>query len=148
MRILFLYASLLWLASPALAEPPAYQPQAGKMSHCPNSVTGAETAVTNTPSGVEMTITASSQAATADIRARARHLASVAKAGAPRGTPDRNGHGGGVHGHCPVVIKDARVSVAEIERGVKLSIEARDQTKVAALQKTVAERRAGLQPPK
>src|SRR5205823_2976569 len=77
-------------APPALGGSPekgAYTPQAGKMSHCPNVVPGAETQIANTPRGVDMTITAASSAAASDIRARARHMEAIARAGAPHATP-------------------------------------------------------------
>ena len=95
----------------------------GKMAHCPSSVTGASTDVKDVPNGVELTVTASGDAATADIRARTQALLESAKAH----SGDKhtgNGGGGGTSGRarCPVVLKDTSLLAADVPGGTKITV--------------------------
>jgi hypothetical protein len=140
------FGLMLGLTAPALADD--YKPQQGKMAHCPNAVAGAQTSIENTKDGVEMTVTSSDPKAASEIRARAKYMSQVSSAGAPWTTPDGKGHGGGEHGHCPVVIRGAKVGVKDVQGGVKVSLQPRDPSKLASLQKTVTDRHASLRPAK
>jgi hypothetical protein len=146
-KCLLAFGLCLGLTTPALAGGD-YKPQQGKMSHCPNVVEGAKTAVENTKDGVDITVTAADAKSMTEIRNRAKFMAQVSSNGAPWTTPDGNGHGGGDHGHCPVVVRGTKIAVKDVDGGAKVTLQSRDPGKVVALQKTVATRVTSMRPAK
>ena len=93
----------------------------GKMAHCPNVVQGAQTSVKDVDKGVELTVTATDPAATADIRARAKSLvADSLNQSTSKHTG--GGGGGGIYGKCPVILKDVTLAAVDIDNGTKLTV--------------------------
>lgn len=113
---------------------------AQRMAHCPSAVEGAKTTVKDSKDGAILTITGPAEKV-AEIRARAKHTADVAKQGADGGKVEHSGGGtgGGGYGRCPIVVEgDTTVDVKEIAGGVE--VEVKTKKDVAALQKEVKAR--------
>jgi hypothetical protein len=116
---------------------------AQRMAHCPSAVEGAKTTVKDSKEGAVIVVTGPADKI-ADIRARARHTAEVAKrAEAGKIEHSGQGTGGGGLGRCPVVVEgDTTVDVKDIEGGVE--VEVKTKKDVAALQKEVKSRAASF----
>jgi hypothetical protein len=115
----------------------------GNMMHCPSAVPGAKTAQTDTKDGVELTVTAESEAATSEIRKRAEHLAAAAKTDPQSVQHTGDGHGGGGIGKCPEVLKDTVVTTdATVKGGVKITLRPEKPIDVEWLHKEVKTRLA------
>ena len=103
--------------------PPARGPVGGgRMEHCPTAVPGAETKIAAVGDGVEVTITSPDAKAAGDIRGDARHLQEVAEKAPAAVRHTGEGDGGGGLGKCPILVRDTRIAVAEIEGGVKITL--------------------------
>src|SRR6185369_6997601 len=100
------------------------------MANCPNTVEGATTSFNDVEGGIEITVTAKDDAAIKDIRARAKHLAEVAKEAAPSVKHNQSGAGGGKFGRCPVVVRNTQLDAAEVESGVKITVKPKDPGEV------------------
>ena len=122
--------------------------QAGRleqqMRNCPTAVTGATTNASNTPFGVELTITA-------DNPASQRRIIELAAVHESMGDPDHPGlrhtgrHGGpGTLGRCPVVHDMTTVTFTRLRKGVVIHLRALLPADVARVQSIVAERLAQL----
>lgn len=114
-----------------------------RMEHCPSAVEGAKTTIKDTKEGVLVTVTGPADKV-ADIRARAKHTAEVAKK-PDQAKPEhtRDGSGGGGLGRCPIVVAgETTVDVKEIEGGVEVDVKTKKD--VAALQKEAKDRLANL----
>ena len=131
-------------ASVASPPPPAGAASTGKMTNCPNLVEGSATAIKDVEGGVELTVTAKDEAATKDIRARARHLADVSKQEAPATRHNGSGHGGGKSGRCPVVARNTVVTADDVEGGAKLTVKPKDPAELDWLRREARERQGGL----
>jgi hypothetical protein len=108
-------------------------------------VDGATTVVANTKEGVTVTVTAKSEDAVKEIRARAKHEVDVAKLPPEKQdqTVDHNGAGGGGGslGRCPVIVQgDTTVESKDSEGGAVLTVKAKKSADVPALQKEAKER--------
>lgn len=116
---------------------------AQRMAHCPSAVEGAKTALKDTKEGVLVTVTGPADKV-AEIRARAKHAAEVAKK--PEAAKIEHtgaGTGGGGLGRCPIVVEgDTTVDVKEIEGGVEVDVKAKKD--VPALQKEAKARAANF----
>jgi len=132
-------------ASPA-AEPALPSPPQGGLEHamqnCPVAVAGATTRMTNTPSGVDLTITA-------DDPASQRRIIELAALHERMGDPDTPAmrhtglHGGpGGLGHCPVIHAETTVTFTRIRRGTVIHLRAVMPSDVPRVQAIVAERLA------
>lgn len=120
----------------------------GNMSHCPNAVDGATTEIKDTPDGVDLLVTAKDEAATKEIRERAKHLVEAGKTEggeAPKHTGE--GQGGGRFGRCPVVMKNTDVTTKEIPGGTQLTVKAKDAKEADWLRREAKERQAELGEP-
>jgi hypothetical protein len=115
----------------------------GQMRHCPTAVSGAKTEVTDTPEGVQLTVTGKDEA---EIRRRAKHLAEVAAAEPEVVDHQGNGHGGGGLGGCLVVLKDTTITAEEVAGGAKLAVKANKPVDVPWLQKETRARQAAAKP--
>ncbi len=105
-----------------------------KMANCPSAVAGAMTAVADTKDAVEVTVVAKDKAGTEEIRARGKKLVEAAKIPAPAEIKHSGtGTGGGEVGHCPVVLDDTTVEVAEVEGGAKFTVKPAKPEDLAAL---------------
>jgi TusA-related sulfurtransferase len=114
------------------------------MANCPNLVEGSATAIKDVEGGVELTVTAKDEAATRDIRARARHLADVSKQETPASRHNGSGHGGGKSGRCPVVARNTVVTADDVEGGAKLTVKPKDPAELDWLRREARERQGGL----
>jgi TusA-related sulfurtransferase len=119
-----------------------------KMAHCPSAVDGAETKISDTPSGVTVTVTAKGDAVK-DVRDRARKLVEISKReplhGHGDGTHTGEGNGGGGIGRCPVVLRDTVVEEKDVEGGAQLSVKATSIAEVGMLQADSRTRAAKFQ---
>jgi hypothetical protein len=97
---------------------------AKKAGNCPSTVVGAVTVVSGAGSDghVALDITSADAGAVPAIRLRAAHLVDVQ--GAPPGSVQHTGEGtgGGDAGVCPVIVRDNRLELAEIDGGVRVTI--------------------------
>jgi hypothetical protein len=108
---------------------------AEKMRHCPVSVPGVRTEIADVEGGVQLTLRASAPDAIAELRARAHRLAAGRDKGQHGG-----GRGGGFMRHCPIVVKDARVAVEDIDGGARITVRPEEAAKLAELRATSRER--------
>lgn len=115
-----------------------------RMTHCPSAVEGAKTSVKDSKEGAIITVTAVSADKVADIKARAKHTANVAKKNdSAKVEHSGEGTGNGAVGRCPVVVEgDTTVDVKDIEGGVE--VEVKTKKDVPALQKEVKARAANF----
>jgi TusA-related sulfurtransferase len=117
---------------------------AGKMAHCPSTVTGATTDIKDSADGVTITVTSADAVQTADIRARAKFLAEAAK-NIPDGKQHNgSGEGGGVYGRCPVIMRNTLVDVSEVAGGVKMDVKPKDPKERDWLRREARDRNAEL----
>lgn len=133
-------------ASASAPAPSASVAPSGKMSHCPNAVTGAATVIKDVEGGVELTVTSKDAAAVADIRARAKVLADAARTPALQSKHTGAGGGGGTFGRCPVVMKDTSVDIADVPDGSKITVKAKTADTVDWLRRESRERQTDIVP--
>jgi TusA-related sulfurtransferase len=119
----------------------------GKMTHCPNAVTGAKTEIKDTKEGVEITVTSSDAAAVKEIRERAKHSVEASKADDAGKKHTGEGTGGGALGRCPVVAKNTVVEASDVEGGSKISVKPKDAKEADWLRRETKERNAELAQP-
>jgi hypothetical protein len=143
-------------AEPAPSEPgvepsAADEPQEGKaavlrnkMKHCPNSVEGVTTSYEKTATALVIKMSHEDAAKLAEIKDRAEHLASVAGKPEPELKHSGQGTGGGTTGQCPVGIKNTKVTVAEVDGKIAVTLEPLDGTTVDRLYSEATARQAKL----
>jgi hypothetical protein len=128
-------------AAPAPAEPEGEM--AKKAGNCPSTVAGAKTKLlAETTGGVStVEITSADALAVPTIRSRTKHLVEVA-AVAPDSKVEHTGKGtgGGDIGICPVITKDTKIVVEEIEGGVKVTMTPQGDLKPLELYTEVEQR--------
>lgn len=114
------------------------------MRNCPTAVAGAITAATNTPSGVDLTITAT------DLTAQ-RRLVELSAIHEGMGDPENPAlrhtgrHGGpGTLGRCPVIHDGTTVTFTKLRKGVVIHLRALLPSDVARVQQIVADRLAAI----
>jgi TusA-related sulfurtransferase len=128
----------------ALGAPNSIGAGKNKMSHCPSTVTGALTKLDDAKDGVTVTVTAKGADGTKEIRDRVKHLLEVAKTPAPSTAHDGNGHGGGVLGRCPIVLKDTTIAAKDVEGGAQISVKAKTAADAEALRKEARDRATSI----
>jgi TusA-related sulfurtransferase len=96
------------------------------MAHCPSTVAGASTRIEDALGGVALVVTATDDAATAEIRARSAFLGSSSKNDTSSVGHNGTGEGGGVFGRCPIVMRNTTVAVSDVPGGSKLVVTPRD----------------------
>jgi hypothetical protein len=96
------------------------------MAHCPSTVPGAATSIQDVPGGVALTVTASDDATTKEIQARAAFLGNAARNDVAPIAHNGTGEGGGVFGRCPIVMRNTAVVVTDVAGGSKLVVTPRD----------------------
>ncbi len=94
----------------------------GHMQHCPTAVPGAKTDIKDAKDAVEITVTSTDAAKTAEIRKRAKHMVDAAKQDPATVEHTGEGHGGGGLGMCEVVLKDTTVTAEDVDGGSKLTV--------------------------
>jgi TusA-related sulfurtransferase len=114
------------------------------MAHCPNAVTGADTAIKDVPGGVEVTVTAADPAAVLDVRARVQALVEAQKNQNPNVKHTGQGEGGGLLGRCPIVLKDTTITTADVTNGSKMTVAAKDPAEVDWLRRETRDRQEDL----
>lgn len=123
---------------------PAAPTMVNKMANCPNAVEGADTQIAVTKAAVVVTVTAKDQAATDEIRKRAKHLASVQTAKSDKVEHTGKGTGSAKLGKCPIMLDDVKLEVKEIDKGVEVSMTPNDAGKLALLEHNAKSRTRGL----
>jgi hypothetical protein len=114
---------------------------ANNMANCPSAVAGAKTVVAKEADKVVVTITGGDEAATAEIRKRAKLLATNSAADSTVVKHTQEGTGSGMLGKCPVALLENVTATAEdVDGGAKVILTPKDATGVDALFKTVQER--------
>lgn len=113
------------------------------MANCPSAVDGAETRLTNTPTGVDVTVTAQNADAEALIVQLAElHTRHEGMGNAPQHTGQ---HGGpGTIGHCPIIHDGTQISMTSVEGGVVLHVDALAPERVKEVQAQTADRLAAM----
>lgn len=114
----------------------------GRMANCPTLVEGGATAIKDIAGGVELTVTAKEEAATKEIRTRARHLAELSTEEAPQGRHNGSGHGGGRFGRCPVITRNTVVTTEDVEGGARITVKPRDVAEIDSVRREARERQA------
>lgn len=128
---------------PEPAEPE--QPDmANKMAHCPSAVEGAKTEVTEGEGAAIVTVTAGDEAAVAEIRTRAAHVAKVGAVEADTVEHTGEGTGGGALGKCPTVMANVEITAEDVEGGSKITVTPKDAAQLAEVVKTATDRAAAL----
>ncbi len=137
-------------AEPKPAEPKPAEPVAGdglkgqnKMMHCPSAAPGSVTTIADSKEGVTITVKAKDakdQKTVDDIRARAKHMTTVATVDPTEFKHTGEGHGGGGGGKCPVISQETKVSAKDVDGGSEISIVPVDPTNADTLRKVVRER--------
>ncbi len=105
------------------------------MANCPSSVEGATTKLSNSKTAVILEITAAAATAAAEIRLRAARLVKLSADGYT-GSADRSD----ALAKCPVVMIEGAIDAAEIDHGVKVTIEPKDPAKLDAVGAEAADR--------
>ena len=102
------------------------------MHHCPSSVPGSVTKMSETADGVDVTITAGDAAAQRKILALAHTHERI---GNPNGESAHDGmHGGpGNVGFCPIIHANTVITVSEAPGGARIHVKAGDPANKAAL---------------
>ena len=149
-KLLFVCAVLAGCSSrpaPQPAAPKQAAPMSGELEHgmanCPSAVDGAETHLTNTPTGVDVTVTAQNADAQALIVQLAElHTRHEGMGNAPQHTGQ---HGGpGSIGHCPIIHDGTQISMTSVEGGVVLHVDALAPERVKEVQAQTADRLAAM----
>lgn len=133
-------------AASALAKEPAPATVgSGHMEHCPTTVPGAKTTITDSADSVVITVTGNAE----EIRKRAKHMADSSKADPTSVVHNGEGHGGGGLGLCEVVMKDTTVTAEDVEGGSKITVKPSKAVDLEWLKKeTHARHTANLSAPK
>jgi TusA-related sulfurtransferase len=118
-------------------------PKVRAMAHCPSTVPGAKTALSELPGGVALTVTAPDEPGARAIRALSRARAAARPTGGEVVHSGRS-TGGGKLGYCPVVVAGTDIAVEDVAGGAKILVRARDRGFVAALQQATRARVAAL----
>jgi hypothetical protein len=133
-------------ARSAAAAPLAGDDLAEKLRHCPLTVPGVKGEIVDVEGGVRVTVRAASDPHGDEVRRRAQHLVDFTAGRAARGTHG-GGAGGGFMRNCPIVTKDTRIEVENIERGAIMTVTASDPAGVDPLRIESRARLARLPPP-
>lgn len=129
--------------------PPTAEVDGGKrdkrdkhMANCPTAVPGATVAIKDVEGGVEIAVTADDEATTRDVRERTKKLVEAMHKDADAGVVKHTGQGqgGGVYGRCTVVMKNTKLETAEIAKGTKLTVKAKDKSEIDWLRRETRDR--------
>jgi hypothetical protein len=123
-----------------MGQPGAREAGQGKMANCPSSVDGASTEVKATKDAIVVTVKGKDEAATKQIRERAKFLVEASKKDPNDVVHKGDGSGGGGFGRCPVVLKDTTVESKDTGGGSELTVKPKKADDLAALEKESKER--------
>jgi TusA-related sulfurtransferase len=115
------------------------------MAHCPDAVTGAQTAISDIDGGVQLTVTAGDPTGVSEIRARIAALLDAQKTQSGNVRHSGNGEGGGLLGRCPVVLKNTTVTAADVNNGSKINVLSKDPQEVDWLRRETRDREEDLE---
>jgi len=105
----------------SMQEPGSEEKGAGKMANCPSAVKGSKTAVKEDKGSIVVTVTSKDDAATKDIRERAKKLGEM-KHDAPK-KGEHGGKGAGAEeGRCPAVIEGTTATVKDVDGGSEITL--------------------------
>lgn len=139
----------LSLAAPAFAVTGAVNMtgnQERRMAHCPSTVPGAATRVTDRKDGVQVDVTSPNPMVQREIRKRAQFQANVSRQ-EQRGAIEHTGEGTGSakFGYCPGMLQNTRIDVQELPNGARMTVHAASPIGVYTLQKETHSRLDRLQ---
>ncbi|MBK6515977.1 MAG: hypothetical protein IPM79_04030 [Polyangiaceae bacterium] len=92
-----------------------------KMANCPSAVKGAKTTVKEAGGAIVVSVTAKDEAATKDIRERAKKLPELKHDKADKDPHDGSGAGAG-EGRCPAVIEGTTATVKDVDGGSEITL--------------------------
>jgi hypothetical protein len=111
------------------------------MGNCPTAVAGADVLLKDVEGGIEVSVTAKDEAATKEIRDRAKKIAEADKNDAGGGAKhDHSGSGGGTTGRCTIIMRNTTLTTAEIPNGSKITVLPKDKTELDWLRRETKER--------
>ena len=113
------------------------------MRHCPSSVTGSVTKMTETATGVDVTITARDEAAQQRIVELAHEHEKLGNPGSMN-IHDGSHRGMGSMGFCPIIHADTAIAVEPAPGGVVIHVTTTDPSKRDALRKATSARVGAL----
>jgi hypothetical protein len=119
----------------------------GKMMHCPSTVEGAQTAISDAPDSVVVTVTGPDDKAAGEIRARAKHLAEVSVKNPEQPKHDGEGDGGGGLGNCPIVLAGTTITAEDVPNGSKLTMKPAKADDLSKLKQAANDRKSKLGAP-
>ena len=90
-----------------------------KMANCPSAVKGSTTAVKEAGGNVVVTVTSKDEAATKEIRERAKKLAAGKHDNSKKHEGDGSGAGGG---DCPALAEGAKSTFKDVDGGTEITI--------------------------
>jgi hypothetical protein len=111
------------------------------MGNCPTAVAGAEVAVKDVDGGIEVAVTAKDEAATNAIRERVKKITeAVLKDAGGSAKHDHSGAGGGTTGRCTIIMRNTKLTAADIPNGSKVTVLPNDKTELDWLRRETKER--------
>ncbi len=119
----------------------------GKMANCPNAAPNAKTELKDTPKGIEILVSATEAKDVEEIRRRAKEISDKAKGEATKAPHTGTGGGGGAQGRCPIVMNDTEITVADIDKGSKFTVVAKNDKEVDWVRREAKERLAAMSEP-
>jgi hypothetical protein len=103
----------------------------GHMANCPTAAPGATVSLKDVEGGIEVSITGKDEASTSDIKARMAKLVAADKNEADAGVKhDHAGSGHGTYGRCTIVMRNTKLTTADIPNGVKAMVIASSKAEV------------------
>ena len=103
-------------------------PSDGHMANCPTAAPGATVSLKDVEGGIEVSITGKDEAAAKEIKARMTKLVEADKHEADAGVKhDHAGSGHGIYGRCTIVMRNTKLTTADIPNGVKAMVIAKQQ---------------------
>jgi hypothetical protein len=111
------------------------------MANCPSAAPGATTTLKDIEGGIEISITGKDEAAAKEIKARMTKLAEADKNEADAGVKhDHAGSGHGTYGRGTIVMRNTKLTTADIPNGVKATVLASNKTEVDWLRRETRDR--------
>jgi len=106
-------------------------PSDGHMANCPTAAPGATVSLKDVEGGIEVSITGKDEAAAKEIKARMTKLVEADKHEADAGVKhDHAGSGHGTYGRCTIVMRNTKLTTADIPNGVKAMVIASSKAEV------------------
>ena len=113
----------------------------GHMANCPTAAPGATVALKDVEGGIEVSVTGKDEASTKDIKARMAKLVEADKHEADAGVKhDHSGSGHGTYGRCTIVMRNTKLTTADLPNGVKATVLASNKAEVHFVRRETRER--------